>query len=186
MYITQPFLKGRSRGSRMGASVVEVGVRREDRDLRGGGRLLSLGFSSDESFLSPLVLPRSNDAPGVLGVLLGPPKPKAPLPSPKDAAPALVALGEARSLGELKGLRFPWLLKLPIRLFEGASWLSLRSGLFVERESLPLLWVLLIACSISRGGGVARGVRPTLLYGSRGWLGCCRCSSSPFVGFKSE
>lgn len=140
MYITQPFLKGRSRGSRAGASDAEAGVRRDDRDLRGGGgRLLSLGFSSDESFLSPLGLPRSNDAPGVLGVLLGPPKPKAPLPSPKDAAPALVALGEARSLGELKGLRFPWLLKLPIRLFEGASWLSLRSDLFVERESLPLL-----------------------------------------------
>lgn len=110
-----------------------------DNDFFGSGFLVV--FSSEESFLS--LLPRSNEAPGVFGVFPVPPKfANAPLPKPKLADP--VPVGEATALVlmdpiELKGLFLPpWLLKLPKRLVDGASWLSLRS-LLVERLSLLLL-----------------------------------------------
>lgn len=102
-----------------------LGVRSADSDLRAGGLLLSLVFSSDESFLSLLDRFESKVAPGVLGVLLALPKPKAPEPRPKaEEAPELV--GEATEVVdmgpiELKGLFFPWLLKLVKRLLEGVS-----------------------------------------------------------------
>lgn len=125
-------------------------MRRVESDLRAGGLLLSLVFSSDESFLSLLDLLDSKVAPGVLGVLLALPKPKAPEPRPKaEEAPELV--GEATEVVvmgpiELKGLFFPWLLKLVKRLLEGVSWPSReswRSFLLTEREGFELL---LLAC----------------------------------------
>lgn len=122
-----------------------------DNDLRAGGLLLSFALSSDVSFLSPpLLLVKSKEPPGVLGVLPVAPKlANAPLPSPKaDEAP--VPVGDATEdvvMGptELNGLFFPWLLKLP-NLLEGVSWLSFRSFLLTESESLLLL---LLACSVS-------------------------------------
>lgn len=117
-------------------------------DLRAGGLLLSFVFSSEESFLSLPDLLDSNVAPGVLGVLLALPKPKAPEPKPNaDEAPEPV--GEATEevdMGpiELKGLPLPWLLRLPNRLLEGVSWPSReswRSFLLTEREGLELLLI---------------------------------------------
>jgi len=84
----------------VGASV----VRSADTDFRAGG----LRFSSCVSFLS---------LPGVLGVLLALPKPKAPFPRLKDAEP-LALVGEATAAGELKAFL---LLMLPTRLADGVE-----------------------------------------------------------------
>lgn len=96
-----------------------------DNDFRAGGLLLSFALSSEESFFSVLLLVKSKEPPGVLGVFPEAPKlANAPLPKPKaDEAP--VPVGDATDevdMGpiELKGLFFPWLLKLP-NLFEGVS-----------------------------------------------------------------
>ena len=103
--------------------------------------------------MSLLDLLDSKVAPGVLGVLLALPKPKAPEPSPK-AEEAPEPVGEATEdvdMGpiELKGLFLPWLLKLPNRLLEGVSWPSReswRSFLLTEREGFELL---LLACRLA-------------------------------------
>lgn len=113
-------------------------------DLRAGGRRLLLSFSSEESFLSVLLLfPQSNAVPGVFGVLLALPKlANAPLPRPKDADP-LALVGEATEVDEIE-LKGPFLLlMLPKRLAEGVeSWASFRSeDLFIERERVLLLCV---------------------------------------------
>lgn len=130
-------------------------VRSEEMDFCAGGRRLLPSFSSEESFLSVLLLlPQSKAVPGVFGVLLALPKlAKAPLPSPNDADP-LALVGEATEVEdiELKGLFL--VLMLPKRLAEGVeSWASLRSeDLFIERESVLLLWVH----AISMGSYVRR------------------------------
>lgn len=125
----QPFFNGHAPGASLeegeGASTAELGVRRDDCDLRGFGLLVSFPPSSDESFFSPAALLRSKVAPGVFGVLPVLPNPNAPVPSPKaDEAPEPV--GEAteevdRGPIDWKGLCLPWLLRVPNRFAEGGS-----------------------------------------------------------------
>ena len=101
-------------------------ARRDDRDLRAGGLLLSFSSLSEgcESFFSVPGLPKSKAVPGVLGVLLALPKlAKAPLPSP-NAVEAPEPVGEAtgfvdREAEELSGLLL--LFRLPNLFADGES-----------------------------------------------------------------
>ena len=101
-------------------------ARRDDSDLRAGGRRFSFSSFSTAcgSFLSRGALLKSNVEPGVLGVLLALPKlAKAPLPRP-NAEDAPEPVGEATEADDaaavaLKG--FDLLERLPNRFPELVS-----------------------------------------------------------------